>query len=237
MPSKTQLAVGLDAGSSRTRCIICALEGDHIRYLAHGLAPSAGGPRDASPIRRRWPNRFARRWPMPSAAPRFRWRASRSGVGGVGICGAQSRGLYEFGRPREVDADDMAYAVKLASEVRLERDRMLLHVLPQDFTLDGRAGYRKPHKGVCSRLEANVHIVTGVVPGASGRGRRDAPGAASRWKKPCSSRWPPPTPASSRKNARAAWRCSIWGCIRPTWWSTTATRCCWPPASRCGPII
>ena len=37
---------------------------------------------------------------------------------------------------------------------------MLLHVLPQDFTLDGRAGFRKPHKGVCSRLEANVHIVT-----------------------------------------------------------------------------
>ena len=37
---------------------------------------------------------------------------------------------------------------------------VLLHVLPQDFTLDGRAGYRKPHKGMCSRLEANVHIVT-----------------------------------------------------------------------------
>ena len=40
---------------------------------------------------------------------------------------------------------------------------MLLHVLPQDFTLDGRAGYRKPHKGVCSRLEANVHIVTASI--------------------------------------------------------------------------
>ena len=45
--------------------------------------------------------------------------------------------------------------------MRLERDRLLLHVLPQDFTLDGRAGYRKPQRGVCSRLEANVHIVTG----------------------------------------------------------------------------
>lgn len=40
---------------------------------------------------------------------------------------------------------------------------MLLHVLPQDFTLDGRAGYRKPHKGFCSRLEANVHIVTAAI--------------------------------------------------------------------------
>jgi cell division protein FtsA len=69
--------------------------------------------------------------------------------------------MYEFGRPREVDVEDLAYAVKLAGDVHLGRDRMLLHVLPQDFTLDGRAGYRKPHKGVCSRLEANVHIITG----------------------------------------------------------------------------
>ncbi len=45
----------------------------------------------------------------------------------------------------------------------LERDRMLLQVLPQDFTLDGRSGYRKPHRGVCSRLEANVHIVTASI--------------------------------------------------------------------------
>jgi cell division protein FtsA len=82
------------------------------------------------------------------------------GIGGMSVVGAQSHGRYEFGRPREVDAEDLAYAVRLAADVRLERDRMLLHVLPQDFTLDGRAGFRKPHKGVCSRLEANVHIVT-----------------------------------------------------------------------------
>jgi cell division protein FtsA len=82
------------------------------------------------------------------------------GTGGVEVKGAQSRGLYEFGRPHEVTPDDLATAVEMASEVRLERDRMLLHLLPQDFILDGRAGFRRPNKGVCSRLEANVHIVT-----------------------------------------------------------------------------
>ena len=35
--------------------------------------------------------------------------------------------------------------------------------LPQDFVLDGRAGFRKPTRGVCSRLEANVHLVTASV--------------------------------------------------------------------------
>ena len=54
----------------------------------------------------------------------------------------------------------MAFAVKRASHVLLEPDRMLPHVLPQDFTLDGRAGYRNPKGILGSRLEANVHIVT-----------------------------------------------------------------------------
>ncbi|HZU27171.1 MAG TPA: cell division protein FtsA, partial [Bryobacteraceae bacterium] len=84
------------------------------------------------------------------------------GIGGSHICGAQSRGVYEFGRPREVGPEDLTYAATLASEVRLERDRMLIHVLPQDFILDGRAGHRKPHT-VCSRLESNVHVITGSI--------------------------------------------------------------------------
>jgi len=82
------------------------------------------------------------------------------GVGGSSIRGAQSRGLYEFGRPREIAHDDMSYVMKMASDVMLERDRRVLHALPQDFTLDGRAGFRKPVNNVCSRLEANAHIIT-----------------------------------------------------------------------------
>ncbi|HMD50436.1 MAG TPA: cell division protein FtsA, partial [Bryobacteraceae bacterium] len=34
------------------------------------------------------------------------------------------------------------------------------HLFPQDFTLDGRSGKRYPRGSICSRLEANVHIVT-----------------------------------------------------------------------------
>jgi cell division protein FtsA len=161
MALKTQLAVGLDAGASRSRCVICALDGDQIRYLGHGLAPAAGWAKG------RVTDQDAVAESIRSAVIDAERGAQVSvegvtvGIGGASISGAQSRGLYEFGRPREVDAEDLAYAAKLASDVRLERDRILLHVLPQDFTLDGRAGYRKPHKGVCSRLEANVHIITG----------------------------------------------------------------------------
>src|SRR5580704_16854853 len=161
MASKTQLAVGVDAGSSRTRCIICALEGDQIRYLAHGLAHSAGWAKGRVTDQKALSESIRAAVTDGERGAQVSVEGVTVGIGGMSVCGAQSRGLYEFGRPREVDAEDMAYAVKLAADVRLERDRLLLHVLPQDFTLDGRAGYRKPQTGVCSRLEANVHIITG----------------------------------------------------------------------------
>jgi len=160
MPLKTQLAVGVDAGSSRTRCVICVLDGDQIRYLSHGLAQSAGWAKGRVSDQEALADSIHAAVVDAERGANLPVESVTVGVGGTGICGAQSRGVYEFGRPREVDAEDMAYAVKLAADVRLERDRMLLHVLPQDFTLDGRAGYRKPHKGVCSRLEANVHIIS-----------------------------------------------------------------------------
>ncbi len=161
MPSKTQLAVGLDAGSSRTRCVIYALERNQIRCLSYGLAVSAGWTKGRVSDPEAVAESIRAAVTDAERGAQVSVEAVTIGVGGGSIRGMQSRGLYEFGRPREIDQDDLTYAVEMASDVVLERDRMILHSLPQDFVLDGRAGFRKPHKGVCSRLEANVHIITG----------------------------------------------------------------------------
>ena len=163
MATKIQTCVGLDAGSSRTRCVVCALEGDRIRYLSHGLATSAGWHK----------GRVVDQGAVAESLRAAMIDAERGagigvesitlGIGGMHVHGAQSHGLYEFGRPRERTPNDLNYAAQLACDVLLEHDRMLLHVLPQDFTLDGRAGFRKPNRGVCSRLEANAHIVTASI--------------------------------------------------------------------------
>ncbi len=160
MAGKYQVCAGLDAGSSRTRCVVCALEGDEIHYLGHGLSFSGGweGGRivdqDAAAESLRAAVIDAERGAGASV------EGVMLGIGGAQIRGAQSRGVYEFGRPHEVTPQDMALAVEMAADVQLERGRMRLHVAPQDFILDGRAGFRRPNKGVCSRLEANVHIIT-----------------------------------------------------------------------------
>lgn len=160
MSSKVQLAVGLDAGSSRTRCVISLIEGDHIRCLSYGLAQSSGWTKG------RVSDQEAVAHSMREAVQDAERGAGVSvesvtiGVGGTSIRGAQGRDVYGFGRPREIEQSDLAYAVEMACDVSLERDRMVLHALPQDFTLDGRPGFRKPVKSVCTRLEANVHLIT-----------------------------------------------------------------------------
>jgi cell division protein FtsA len=158
--NKQQVAVGLDTGSSWTRCVIVSVEDGNLRFLGYGQAPAKGWSRgrvaDAGAIADsiQYAVRDAERMARVSV------ESVTAGIGGSTIQGFTSRGVYEFGRPRHIEAGDLTYAVHLASRVRLEDDRFVLQMLPMDFILDGRAGFRNPKGAVCSRLEANVYVVT-----------------------------------------------------------------------------
>ena len=159
MASKTRLATGLDLGSTSTRVVICALEEDSLRFLGYGEAPVQAWNRG------RLADQTALTESIRFALHEAELRAQASpesaviGVGGS-VAGVNSRGVYEFGRRRNIEPDDLRYAVELAARVRLEEDRQVLQICPQDFILDGRAGYRNPKGIMCARLEANVHVVT-----------------------------------------------------------------------------
>jgi len=162
VPSKAKLAVGLDLGATTTRCVICVLEEESIKFLGHGEAPVHAWNRS------RLSDQGALVQSIQFALHEAELRAQVSpesaviGMGGS-VSGVNSRGLYEFGRRRDIEPDDLRYAVELGARVRLEEDRQVLQICPQDFTLDGRAGYRNPKGMSCARLEANVHVVTASV--------------------------------------------------------------------------
>jgi cell division protein FtsA len=157
---RPRLAIGLDAGSSRTRCVICVLEDDSLRFLGYGQTESAGWNKgrlsDSSAVS----ESMRRAIKEAEKTAQQLIDACVVGIGGATVQGAYSRGVYEFGHPREIQQDDITFVIDRATRVRLEDDRMLLHVFPQDFVLDGRAGYRNPRRATCERLEANVHAIT-----------------------------------------------------------------------------
>ena len=149
-------------GATTTRVVICALEDNSIRFLGHGEAPVHAWNRS----RLSDPGALVQSIQFALHEAELRAQVSpESAVIGLGgwVSGVNSRGLYEFGRRRDIEPDDLRYAVELGARVRLEEDRQVLQICPQDFTLDGRAGYRNPKGMSCARLEANVHVVTASV--------------------------------------------------------------------------
>ena len=85
----------------------------------------------------------------------------------VGIAGGHVRSFNSTGmvvvKDREVTRLDVERAIETARAVNVPADQQILHVLRQEFTLDGQEEVREPVGMSGVRLEVKVHIVTGAV--------------------------------------------------------------------------
>jgi cell division protein FtsA len=83
----------------------------------------------------------------------------------VGISGSHVKGQNSLGivsiKGREVDEDDVQRAVEASRAIAIPIDREIMHVLPQNYVVDGQDGIKDPIGMSGVRLEAKVHIVTG----------------------------------------------------------------------------
>ncbi len=84
----------------------------------------------------------------------------------AGIAGSHVRSLNSHGvvaiRDREVSNYDVEHVVDAAKAVAIPADQKIIHVLPQEFIIDGQEGICDPIGMSGVRLEAKVHIVTGA---------------------------------------------------------------------------
>lgn len=82
------------------------------------------------------------------------------GVGGTHIQSFDSQGMIAI-RNKEVTSEDIERVIEAAKAVAIPHDRQVLHVLPNEFRVDGQSGIRDPIGMSGVRLECSVHIVTG----------------------------------------------------------------------------
>ena len=85
-------------------------------------------------------------------------------IGGSQIESLNSTGLVAIsshGRgEREITKSDVDRVLENATAIQIPMDRKILHLIPQNYIVDGQSDYKNPINIIGVRLEAEVHIVT-----------------------------------------------------------------------------
>lgn len=87
-----------------------------------------------------------------------------TGIAGEYIASLNSTGMVAIdGEGGWISAQDRARVLAAAGVVKVPFDREVLHVLPQEFAVNGQRGILDPVGMYGVRLEASVHVVTSSV--------------------------------------------------------------------------
>lgn len=85
-----------------------------------------------------------------------------TGIAGSHIRSFNSSGMVAI-KDKEVSQTDVARVIETAKAVNIPTDQQILHILTQEFIIDGQEDVREPIGMSGIRLEVKVHIVTGAV--------------------------------------------------------------------------
>ena len=88
-----------------------------------------------------------------------------TGIAGSHIKSFNSHGMVAI-KDREVSQFDIDRVIETARAVNIPTDQQILHILTQEFIIDGQEDVREPMGMSGMRLEVKVHIVTGAVSAA-----------------------------------------------------------------------
>jgi len=162
MGKKANIVVGLDLGTTKTCVIVGEVKEQGIDIVGVGTQPSEGILKgvvvniDSTVEAIRGAVEEARKMSGCDI------RSVCVGVGGNHIRSQDSLGIVAV-KGREVSEDDVQRAVEASRAIPLSKDSEILHTLPQSFVVDQQDGIRDPVGMAGVRLEAKVHIVTGVT--------------------------------------------------------------------------
>ena len=168
MTKDGNLIVGLDIGTTKVCAIVSEMNGGGVvDIIGVGHSPSRGLRKGVVVNIESTVDSIRRAVEDAELMAGVEIRSAFVGIAGGHIKGINSRGVIAVsGKNREVTQPDIDRVIDAAKAVALPVDREVIHVLPQEFMIDDQGGIKEP-LGMCgTRLEAEVHIVTGAVASA-----------------------------------------------------------------------
>lgn len=163
---ENNLIVALDIGTSKVACIVAEPDADgELEIIGLGTARSSGMKKGMVVNIEAMTDSIRRAVEEAELMAGCRIQSVHCGISGAHVRSHNSPGIVAV-RNREVTESDIERVVDAACAVRLPSDHRILHVLPQEFSVDDNEGIQEPVGMSGVRLEARVHIVTGSVTSA-----------------------------------------------------------------------
>lgn len=163
-----RIVAGVDIGTTKVCAVVAAADGsDRINVLGVGVAESEGLNRGVVVNIEKTVAAVRQAVHEAERAAGVSVRKVVVGIAGDHIQSFQSRGVITISnRDGEITQRDVDRLIEDTMHVAMPADREILHVIPQEFIVDGQDGVADPVGMSGVRLEANVHIITGLVSAA-----------------------------------------------------------------------
>src|SRR5438132_4790595 len=160
------LIVALDVGTSKVACLVAELRPDaSLEILGMGGHESKGLKKGVVVNIEATVGAIQRALEEAELMADCKISSAFVGIAGSHIRSFNSTGMVAI-KDREVSALDVERAIDTARAVNIPTDQQILHVLRQEFIIDGQEDVREPIGMSGVRLEVKVHIVTGAVSAA-----------------------------------------------------------------------
>ncbi len=157
------LIVGLDIGTSKIACIVSEIRPEGtLEVIGAGLHQSSGMKKGMVVNIDATVSAIQRALEEAELMADCKIREVYTGIAGSHIKSSNANGMIKI-KDKEVAHIDVVRAVETASSISLPGDQQILHILEQEFSIDGQGGIKKPQGMSGMRLEVEIHIVTGAV--------------------------------------------------------------------------
>src|SRR6186997_3617727 len=161
-----KLIVGLDIGTSKIAAIVAEVKPDgSFEVIGMGGHPSKGMKKGVVVNIEATVNAIQRALEEAELMADCKIQEVYTGIAGSHIKSFNSQGMVAI-KDKEVDQMDIDRVIETAKAVQIPNDQQILHILNQEFIIDGQDDVREPLGMSGVRLEVKVHIVTGAVSAA-----------------------------------------------------------------------
>ncbi len=167
--SKKDFVVGLDIGTTKICCIVGEVHergpNPTIDIIGIGAAPSVGLRKGVVINIDSTVESITKAVEEAELMAGVEISSVFTGIAGGHIKSFNSSGVVAV-KDKEINENDVQRCIDAAKAVAIPLDREVIHIMPQEFIIDGQDGIRDPIGMNGMRLEGKVHIVTGAVSSA-----------------------------------------------------------------------